>query len=103
MDIFRRNDIGGFSKALWLAFVILVPFLGTIVYLYVRPVGATEQERTALDPASRESVRRYSPGDRASQLETLAGLHDRGKLTDAEFAAEKARILGGSEGPAVTA
>ena len=103
VDIFRRNDIGGFSKALWLAFVILVPFLGTIVYLYVRPVGATEQERVDADAANREFIRRYSPEDRASQLETLAGrLHDRGKLTDAEFAAEKARILDGSESPAVT-
>jgi hypothetical protein len=85
VDIFRRDDIGGGSKALWVACVILVPFFGTFVYLIARPGGATSEERVAL-----------SSNDTASQLQKLADLHDRGKLTDGEFAAEKARVLGSS-------
>jgi hypothetical protein len=96
IDIFRRDDIGGFSKALWVAAVILVPFFGTLIYLITRPAGATKEERVMIDQASREFVARYSPDDTASQLQVLAELHDRGKLTDEEFAAEKARVLGTS-------
>ena len=51
-----------------------------------------------IDEASRELVTRYAPGDNATQLKVLAELHDRGKLTDEEFAAEKARVLGAGQG-----
>jgi hypothetical protein len=94
IDIFRRDDIGGFSKALWVACVFLVPFLGTLIYLIARPAGATLEERQTMDEANREFVTRYSPGNGVSELTALADLHDRGKLTDSEFATEKARLLG---------
>jgi hypothetical protein len=97
LDIFRRDDMGGTSKALWVATVILVPFLGTLVYLIARPAGATPQERAMIDDASRELGTRYAPDDNATQLKVLAELHDRGKLTDQEFAAEKARVLGAEQ------
>ena len=94
VDVFRRDDIGGFSKALWVTCIILVPFFGTLIYLAGRPAGATQDERKMMDEASREFVAKYSPANGASELSTLADLHDRGKLTDDEFAAEKARVLG---------
>jgi hypothetical protein len=88
VDIFRRDDIRGLMKALWILVVFLLPFLGTLVYLIVRPAVATREEREALQ-------RRLHPGeDWVGQLQTLSDLHDRGKLTDEEFAAEKARITG---------
>ncbi|HWN22629.1 MAG TPA: SHOCT domain-containing protein [Gaiellaceae bacterium] len=87
LDIFRRDDMGGVSKAIWVAAVILLPFLGTLIYLIVRPPGATPEEREMIEDASRQFVN-------AEQLQVLADLHDRGKLTDEEFAAEKARVLG---------
>jgi phospholipase D-like protein/putative oligomerization/nucleic acid binding protein len=102
MDVFRRDDLGGGWKALWVVAIILVPFFGTLIYLISRPAGATPEERAALDEASREFVQRYSPDSSATQLQTLSDLHDRGKLTDAEFAAEKARVLGASS-PAAAA
>jgi Phospholipase_D-nuclease N-terminal/Short C-terminal domain len=86
VDIFRRDDIGGGSKALWVAAVILVPFFGTLMYLIARPSGATPEERAMIE--------QYAPAGSSSQLQVLADLHDRGKLTDSEFAAEKARLLG---------
>lgn len=77
VDIFRRDDIQGWVKALWMLCVILAPFLGTLVYLIFRPAGATPEERN-------------SPTTVGLQL--LSDLHDRGKLTNEEFAAEKARL-----------
>jgi hypothetical protein len=99
VDLFRRDDIGGMAKSLWVTCVILLPFLGTLVYLVARPTGATAEERLRLDEASR--VFEGAPSNNMSELSTLADLHDRGKLTDDEFAAEKARVLGaGSAVPA---
>ena len=100
LDIFRRDDIGGGSKALWVATVIILPFLGTLIYLIVRPAGGTREERAIIDELNHEYVQRYA-GTPADELKTLADLHDRGKLTDDEFAAEKARVLGA--GAAATA
>jgi hypothetical protein len=96
VDIFRRDDMRGILKAVWVAVVILLPFFGTLMYLVLRPAGATEEERKVMDQASRDVAAGYSPPDGAAQLQTLADLHDRGKLTDEEFAAEKARVLGAS-------
>src|SRR6478672_10208759 len=44
-DIFRSHDIGGFAKALWVIFIIILPFLGVLIYLIARGKGM--QERTA--------------------------------------------------------
>lgn len=93
VDIFRRDDMPGWLKALWVICVVLAPFFGTLIYLIFRRPGATPQERQAMDQASREFVERYSPSDHAQQLAVLSDLHDRGKLTDDEFAAEKARLM----------
>ena len=95
-DVFRRDDIHGVSKALWVAAIILVPFFGTLIYLIARPRGATPEERELIDQAGRreEYAARSASDARAFQLQALADLHDRGKLTDEEFAAEKARVLG---------
>jgi len=94
LDIFRRDDIHGVAKAVWLVVVIVLPFIGTLIYLLMRPAGATKEERVAIEDASRNFVQKYSPTSAAEEIKTLADLHDRGKLTDAEFASEKARLLG---------
>jgi len=101
VDLFRRDDIGGVSKALWVICVILLPFFGTLVYLVARPSGPTAEERIRLDEASRVFGATSGPSNNMSELSALADLHDRGKLTDDEFAAEKARVLdAGSAVPA---
>jgi hypothetical protein len=98
VDIFRRDDIGGVMKAVWLLAVFVLPFLGSLIYLLFRPAGATAAERVMIDDANRQFVQRYSTPTTADQIGTLADLHDRGKLTDAEFAAEKSRLLGRQAG-----
>ena len=102
MDIFRRDDISGGMKALWIVAVVFLPFVGTLIYLIFREPGATAVERQQMDEASRDfvqkyapdNVQKYAPDNMAQQLATLSDLHDRGKLSDTEFAAEKARVLG---------
>src|SRR5438105_4415787 len=93
VDIFRRDDLDGWMKVLWVAVVILVPFFGTLIYLLFRQPGATPQERQAIDQENRAFVQHYAPGSTTEQLRVLADLHDRGKLTDEEFTAEKTRVL----------
>ena len=44
IDIFRSDDLGGFSKALWLLFVIFAPYLGVFVYLIARGHKMTERD-----------------------------------------------------------
>jgi hypothetical protein len=93
LDIFRRDDIGGVNKGIWLVIVILVPLLGTFLYLIFRRPGATVEERAQLDEASRKFVQRYATSSPADELKVLAELHDKGKLTDDEFSREKAHVL----------
>jgi hypothetical protein len=97
-DIFRSHDIGGGVKALWCIFVIIVPFLGVFVYLLAR--GSKMQERNMKQAADQQAafdsyVRQTagSGGDTASQLTQLADLKSKGVITDAEFDAQKAKIL----------
>ena len=99
IDIFRSHDMGGWAKALWVIFVIVLPFLGVFVYLIAR--GGKMQERATQETAQQqeafdEYVRQTAgtPGDNAAdQLAKLGDLKSQGVITDAEFEAQKAKIL----------
>ena len=97
-DIFHSHDLGGVAKALWVLFVIVVPYLGVFVYLIARGGGMRErgmQYMDRRDAASRAYVGEVVSGpSTADQLAKLASLHDEGDLSDEEFAAQKARLLG---------
>ncbi len=99
MDIFRSRDMGGWSKALWAIFIIILPFLGVFVYLIAR--GGKMHERQAQEAAAQQQAfDQYvkqaagTPGaSTADQLSKLADLKSQGVLTDAEFESQKAKIL----------
>jgi ABC-type multidrug transport system fused ATPase/permease subunit len=99
MDIFRSHDMGGVAKALWVLFVIILPFLGVLVYLIAR--GGSMHERAekqaqAQQKAFDDYVKQAaggSVGNSADELAKLADLKAKGVLTDAEFEAQKAKIL----------
>ena len=93
VDIFRRDDMGGWAKALWVVCIVVIPFIGTLIYLGTRPRGATPEERAASSGSPGYGAP-YAPSSGVGELTALADLHERGKLTDSEFAAEKARLLG---------
>ena len=91
-DIFRSKDLGGFAKALWVIFVILLPFLGVLVYLIARGHSMTErdyQEAKSQEQAFQAYVRSAAGtgGGSADELTKLADLRDKGVITDAEFQA----------------
>ncbi len=99
IDIFRSHDMGGLAKALWVIFIIILPFLGVFVYLIAR--GGKMHERAAQEAAQQQKafdqyVRQTAgnSGDTtADQLAKLADLKSQGVLSDTEFEAEKAKIL----------
>jgi hypothetical protein len=99
MDVFRSHDMGGVAKALWVIFIIVLPFLGVFVYLiarggkmHERQAQQAAQQQQAFDQYVREAAG-TSGADTASQLSKLADLKSQGVLTDAEFEAQKAKIL----------
>jgi ABC-type multidrug transport system fused ATPase/permease subunit len=99
MDIFRSHDMGGLAKALWVIFIIILPFLGVFVYLIAR--GGKMHERAARDAAQQQKAfdayvkqTAGTAGDTtADQLTKLADLKSQGVITDAEFDTQKAKIL----------
>lgn len=97
MDVFRNNEMGGFAKALWLIFVIIVPWFGVLIYLIVNGSDMTKrsmQEQQAAQDEFATYVRNTAgSASSADELAKLAGLRDSGALTEAEFAAQKAKLL----------
>lgn len=98
-DIFRSGDMGGGAKAVWVIFVIVLPFLGIFVYLiarggkmHERAEQAAQQQQKAFDDYVKQTVGTRG-GDNADQLAKLADLRNQGVLTDAEFEAQKAKLL----------
>jgi hypothetical protein len=99
MDIFRSHDIGGFAKALWVIFVIVLPFLGVLIYLIARGGSMHEraaaqavQQQKAFDDYVRKTAGTSGSSD-ADELSKLADLKAKGVISDAEFEAQKAKIL----------
>lgn len=97
-DIFR-SDSSGVAKAGWIIFVIVLPFLGVLVYLIVNGTGMGERDvatMQAAEQAQRDYIQSVagSGASSAEQLEKLAALRDKGVITEAEFTAQKAKILG---------
>jgi hypothetical protein len=99
IDIFRSSDMGGFAKAMWMLFVIIIPWLGVLVYLIARGDKMAEREIQDVkdrDAAFRSYVRDAAGGGgqtAAAELTQLADLRDRGVISEDEFAAQKAKLL----------
>jgi hypothetical protein len=96
-DVFRSRDMGGFAKALWLLFVIVVPFFGVFMYLIVRGRSMNERDIDAAR-AQEQAFQAYvrdtaGGGSSADELTKLADLRDRGVITQAEFEQQKAKAL----------
>ena len=97
-DIFRRHDTSGFSKVLWIIFVIVLPFLGVFIYLIANSDGMAERN---IEKAQKqqEQMDAYvktvaGSGGAAAEIEKAKGLLDSGAITQAEFDAIKAKALG---------
>lgn len=96
-DIFRRHDMGGGAKALWIIFVIVAPFLGVLIYIVSQNDGMTQRkmERAQAQQAQMDAYVQSvaGTGGAASEIEKAKGLLDSGAITQAEFDAVKAKAL----------
>jgi hypothetical protein len=99
-DIFRSHDMGGFAKALWAIFVVVVPWLGVLIYLIARGGKMAEHDydrAQAQDAAFRAYVQDAAgtngSGGTADELGKLAALKTQGVISDDEFAQQKAKLL----------
>ena len=96
IDIFRRDDIGGGHKALWVVFIIVIPFLGVLVYLIAQHDGIRERSvKQAQDQqAAFDSYVKQTAGGSASEIAKAKELLDAGTITQQEFDSIKAKALG---------
>ena len=97
-DIFRSHDLGGWAKALWTIFVIVVPYFGVFVYLIARGHKMSEHAAQAAqqqDAQFRQYVQETAGTgtSAADQLSKLADLKASGAIDDAEYAKLKAKVL----------
>jgi hypothetical protein len=96
-DIFRRHDIGGWGKALWVLFVIIAPFLGVLIYLIIEHAGMAERSAKTVETVQAQNeayIRSVAgSGDPTVQIAKAKELLDSGAITQEEFDALKAKAL----------
>ena len=90
-DIFRRNDLTGVAKAGWILLIVILPFLGILIYMIARP-KMTAQDREIL-VATQERQRRVEGFSSADEIAKLAKLRDEGKITAEEYERLKAKAM----------
>ena len=95
-DVFRSKDLSGVAKALWIIFIIIVPYLGVFVYLIAR--GHKMQEHAveaaqAQDQAMRTYVQSVTTVSPADELAKLADLRAQGVLDESEYQSLKAKLV----------
>ena len=95
IDVFRRHDIGGWTKALWVVFVILIPFLGVLVYLIVEHDGMRQrgEQQAKAQKEAFDTYVRDAAGGSAAEIAHAKELLDAGTITQQEFDALKAKAL----------
>jgi len=101
-DLFRDHELSGWWKAVWVLFLVFIPFLTALIYLIARGNGMRDRTIKAQAEAKQhfdDYVRQTASADAgggstADELSKLAGLKANGTITEAEFEAQKAKLLG---------
>jgi len=99
-DLFRRHDVGGFGKVLWVIGIIIFPYLGAFIYLIAYHKGMAERQAKAQADAQKQfdsyvqSV--ASQNDPTDQIAKAKSMLDAGTITQEEFDSLKAKALAGS-------
>ena len=100
-DVFTRHDTSGWHKALWVVFIIVIPFLGVLVYLIAQHDGMNERNVKQVQARQAEfddyvksvAVNGGGGGGAAAEIEKAKGLLDSGAIDQAEFDTLKAKAL----------
>ncbi len=96
-DLFRDHELSGWWKAIWVLFLVFIPFLTALVYLIARgggmrdrAIAAQAEAQKQMDSYVRQTV---GAGSTADELAKLAELHKAGSLSDSDYEAAKAKVL----------
>ncbi|HEY7073365.1 MAG TPA: SHOCT domain-containing protein [Acidimicrobiales bacterium] len=101
-DIFRDHELSGWGKAGWILVLVILPLIGSLIYIIVR--GPSMAERSAkraaeaqarFDDYVRDAAASSPAGGTADELTKLAGLRDAGTISEEEFQTMKARLVAG--------
>jgi hypothetical protein len=91
-DLFRRHDISGWGKALWVVFLIVLPYIGVFSYMIFQSKGMAERA-TQQTLQAREEIRRAVGFSVADEIEKLDRLKKSGSISDQEFAHLRAKLI----------
>jgi Phospholipase_D-nuclease N-terminal/Short C-terminal domain len=95
-DLFRDHEMSGWGKAAWVLFLIVLPFLGTLIYLIARGEGMRERAIKEQADARKHFdsyIRETAGGSSVDELHKLSELKQRGDISQAEFDQAKAKLL----------
>ena len=94
-DVFRRHDIGGWAKAAWTVFVIVLPFLGVLIYLIAQHDGMRDRnlEQAKSQQAQMDEYVRETAGGSANEIAKAKELLDTGAISQTEYDKIKAKAL----------
>jgi hypothetical protein len=92
MDLFRRHDISGWAKAIWVIALIVFPYLGVFAYLITQSRGMAERNNQQVQQA-RDDLRRVVGFSAADEIEKLTRLKASGSITNEEFARLRAKLV----------
>jgi hypothetical protein len=91
-DLFRRSDVSGGGKVLWVIFLIVLPYLGVLAYVLTQGEGMAERQQARAEKA-REEIRSAVGFSVADEIRKLDELKAGGSITEAEYAKLRARLV----------
>ena len=91
-DLFRRHDVSGFGKAIWLIVLVLFPYLGVFIYLISQSRGMAERQTQRAQQA-RDELRQVVGFSAADEIEKLERLKNAGTISNEEYTRLRARIV----------
>ncbi len=91
-DLFRRHDVSGLGKAIWVIALILIPYLTVFIYLILQSRGMAERSAQRAQQA-REELRHVVGFSVADEIEKLERLKTAGTISDAEYTRLRARLV----------
>jgi hypothetical protein len=95
-DVFASDDLSGLAKGIWVLLVIIIPWLGVLAYLIARGEGMRERRAQGIlnaEEIQRAYFQKLAGASTADELAKLAELKKKSVITDAEFDAQKAKLL----------
>lgn len=92
-DLFRRDDVGGFGKVIWVIFLVLLPYIGVFAYLLTQGSGMAKRNQAQAE-AARDQLRSIVGFSAADELKKLEDLKAAGTISAAEYTMMRGRLVG---------